>query len=119
MKAMREKIEEIAVKTKPEIVYQLVKLKAVEDWIAYIHNLQFQGFMISSIAWRVCWGDSLYYIVLGMVRDTRIKVVVEVKNESQKELAYYYISNVLRVPIRDKGLDELFEELRADVLLRR
>jgi hypothetical protein len=121
---MRDKIEEIIAKTAPKLKFQLTVLEKVEDWVAYISNLQLQGFKVSGFAWRLSWGERLYYIVsmyLGPADhavDIMVRVLVRVEDKKQKELAEYYIQNVLRTLIRDKMLDESINDIINNALMR-
>jgi|GEM_PF-5897295 len=121
---LRDRIEEIIAKTAPKPKFQLTMLERVEDWVAYISNLQLQGFKVSGFAWRLSWGERLYYIVpmyLGPADyavDVKVRVLVRVEGKKQKVLAEYYIQNVLRTLIRDKMLDEFLNEIIDNALMR-
>jgi hypothetical protein len=120
MTAMRDKVEEILCKAKPRVRFQLIKLEGVEDWIAYAYNLQTMGFKTIG-AWRLSWGDRLYYIIpmyFGPAESPeKIRIIVECQ-KSEKGLAEYFIQNVLRTFIRDKMLDELINDFLDNTLMR-
>jgi hypothetical protein len=119
---MRDKIEEIIAKTAPKPKFQLIRLERVEDWIAYTNNLIQLGFKVSGFAWRLNWGERLYYIVpmyLGPAdQDIKVKVLTTVEKRDEKHFAEYYIQNVLRMPLRDKMLDEFLNDVMCDALMR-
>jgi hypothetical protein len=121
---MRDKIEEIIAKTAPKPKFQLIRLEKVGDWVAYTNNLIQLGFKVSGFAWRLGWGERLYYIMpmyLGPADyavDVKVRVLVRVEDKDERQLAEYYIQNVLRTLIRDKMLDEFLNEVIGDALMR-
>jgi hypothetical protein len=109
--AMRDKIEEIVSQTQPRIRFQLVRLEKVEDWVAYTNIIQTLGLKVSA-AWRLVWGDRLYYIIDGITPNkAEIRIMTRVEKRDEKTLAEYYIQNVVRYWIRDKTFDEFLKEI--------
>jgi len=108
---LRDKIEEMIAKTTPKPKFQLTVLERIEDWIAYISNFQTLGLRVSA-AWRLVWGDRLYYIIDGITPNkTEIRIMMSVEKRDEKTLAEYYIQNVVRYWIRDKTFDEFLKEI--------
>jgi phosphomannomutase len=105
---IRDKIEEIVSRTQPRIRFQLTMLEKVEDWIAYISNLQTLGFKVSA-TYRLYWGGRLCYIIDGTTPNVRI--MIRVKDKDEQYLAEYYIQNVIRHQLRDKAFDEFLKEI--------
>jgi len=111
----RDKIEQIIATKTPTISFQLVRLVKLEDWIAYIQNLITLGLKVSAV-WRMVWTNRLYCIVQGTFGATKMRMITEVK-DNERELAYYFVANILRFPIRDKGIDEILMENSNDMLM--
>jgi len=114
---MGDKIEEIVSRTQPRIRFQLVRLEKVEDWVAYTNIVQTLGLKVSA-AWRLFWGGILYYIIDGTTPNEAIRIMIRVKDKDEQYLAEYYIQNVLRMPLRDKMLDEFLNEIIDNALMR-
>jgi hypothetical protein len=45
-----------------------------------------------------------------------MRMITEVK-DNERELAYYFVANILRFPIRGKGIDEILMENSNDMLM--